>query len=254
MSPPSRFKRPELDRSEPIRSMTALFGPPRNGAPPRAADAAGASPGKDGVSRGVDLGYRVIDEYMRQGQSLARTMWSPRLAQETLGSDPQQLAGRMYQYASDLAGAWLEYMQAMMAQVPASPPPQPGAHAVGGFGLGTNGKTPEAKPPPPPAEARVEAPTAPSVSVQVSSRRRTEVTVDLKPGSLDALLSVYDLRARDSALPRISGVAADVSKADHRVTLRIEVPDGQPPGVYTGVIVDEASNLARGTLMVRVFE
>jgi hypothetical protein len=254
MSSSTRHKRPELDRFEPMRSLTGLFGPPRNGAPPRGTSAAsGTGSGADGVSRGVDLGYRVIEEYMRQGQSFARSVWSPRFAQEALGADPQQLAGRMYQYASDFAGAWLEYLQAMMAQVPSAPIPQPGGH-VAGFGLGDNGAATVAAPPAARPETTADAATAPTASVQIASRRRTEVTADLKPGPLDGTLSVFDLRARDASLPRISGVAADVSKTEHRITLRIEVPDDQPAGIYTGLIVDDATNLPRGTLTVRVFE
>jgi hypothetical protein len=208
----------------------------------------------------------VIEEYMRQGQSFARTLWSPKTAQEAFSTDPQQLAGRMYQYASDFAGAWLEYVQAMMAQVPSAPITQPGT-PLGGFGLSTNGtpatrstgqqapgpQAPVTQPPTQRTGPLSDTASQVAISVQISSKRRTEVTVDLRPGSLTGALSVLDLRATDGAAGRISSVTAEVSDAGHRVTFRIDVADDQPPGVYMGVVVDDGANLPRGALSVRVF-
>lgn len=264
MSQPNRPKRPELDRSEPIRGVGGLFGPPRQADGQTGAETTNGKgvSSSDGVSRGVDIGYRVIEEYMRQGQSFARTVWSPRFSQETFGADPAKLATRMYQYASDLGGAWLEYLQVTMAQVPSAPSPKPGTH-IPGFGIGSNGAAKPADLPTSPAQSGAEETrfttgheraAIPAVSVQIASKKRTEVTVDMKPGALDGSLTAFDLRARDAAVPRIATVSAEASKAENRVTVKIDVSDDQPVGIYTGLIVDDASNLPRGTLTVRVLE
>src|ERR1700691_5129885 len=71
-----RRTKPALDRYEPNRMFAGVFGPSVNGIGSAGgqAPARQASPG-DPVSRGVDVGYRVIDEYMRQGQAFAKTIW-----------------------------------------------------------------------------------------------------------------------------------------------------------------------------------
>jgi hypothetical protein len=163
----------------------------------------------------------------------------------------------MYQYASDLAGAWLEYLQVTMAQAPYVPVPRsPPGPRVGGFGVGVNAAPASSTEGP---ATRVDrghgqAAVPPTVSVQIASKRRTEVTADLKPGSAQDSLAILDLRARDAALPRISGVAIEATRSENRVTVRIEVSDEHRPAIYTGLIVDDATNLPRGTLTVRVFE
>ncbi|MEO6601419.1 MAG: hypothetical protein ABIQ16_16200, partial [Polyangiaceae bacterium] len=85
---PERIKRPPLPRSEPIRSWSTLFGAPgeATGAtantPPFGIPGmphipgipglnGGAGLGPEAVRRGVEMGYRVVDEYMKQGASAA---------------------------------------------------------------------------------------------------------------------------------------------------------------------------------------
>src|SRR5437879_12006363 len=81
-----RIKRPPLERTKPVRNASTLFSP----AGPRRADGAGQRgpeppqqdrAADDVVSRSVDQGYRVIDDYIRQGQKAAQRFdarsWSP---------------------------------------------------------------------------------------------------------------------------------------------------------------------------------
>jgi hypothetical protein len=239
-----------------------VFGPSVNGigSAGSQAPARQASPG-DPVSRGVDVGYRVIDEYMRQGQAFAKTIWPAGASGAAGPPDPQKMMERMFQYASDLASVWLEYAQVTMGQVPAASPfgapgRAPGATKVGGFDIGS-------KPAPTTGSGaqgvqkepieRVPAETA-SVSVDIVFRGRAEVTVDLKPGSSKAALAVHDLRERNPQLPRIAGVAIEGHAAENRVVVRLNLPDDQPPGTYAGLIVDDVTNLPMGTLSVRVLE
>jgi hypothetical protein len=235
MSSP-RHKKPELNRHDPVRHFAGVFGSSPN---PTAPSPEGA------VSRGVEMGYRVIEQYMRQGQTFAQAGW-PSRSSDASPTDPQKLTERMFQYASDLAGVWLEYAQAVgqASPSPASPGPArpaPAAPHVGGFDIGSRVD---------PGSSAV----PPRVSIDVVSRKRVELTVDLKPGAAATPLRVFDLRAGDPALPRISGVTIEALPQDHRVVVRIELPDDQPAGVYAGVIVDLESNVPHGTLSVRVFD
>ena len=100
MSASDRIRRPPLDRTEPIRAWSSLFG---------------AGPLNDVVTRSVELGYRVVDEYIRQGQKAAARFGSPSLGTETMASDMQDLGVRMVQYTSDVFGLWFEMMNVMLA-------------------------------------------------------------------------------------------------------------------------------------------
>jgi len=264
MSTPRRT-RPPLDRYEPIRTFGGVFGPPIAGAPSTASQATGEAPSGDAVSRGVDLGYRVIEEYMRQGQAFAKSVWPAAAGDSPAPRDPQRLMEKVYQYASDLASVWLEYAQTTMGQMPLSPPmpfaPPSTSRAraseappVGGFDIGSHS---ESKPDQNARAAQVEARErhsleTPSVSVDILSKGRAEVTVELKPGSPKAELAVHDLRAGNAKLPRISGVTVQGHASENRVLVRLKLPDDQPAGTYSGLIVDNKSNLPMGMLSVRV--
>lgn len=246
----SRFKRPELERSEPRRSFSGAFGP--------------SPPAAEGVARGVDLGYRVIDDYLRQGQNFARTLFD-RGTPDASASDPQRLAERMLHYASDLAAAWFEYVR-VVGSGAATCPPETGFGCVvpGAVSAAATGRADPFDIEPPPAGSPIDAtavspaPTAPEpasgtrIALTLASKQPAEVVIDLKPGSAGSQLSAHDLRARDPALPRISGVLVASDAQSDLVTIEIQVPDDQPAAAYHGIILDEATNLPRGTLSLRV--
>ncbi len=245
---------PRLRRTGPVRNWDGLFGSPRDAKPPVGGPPPepGHRPPASSVTRGVDLGYRVIEEYMRQGEAFARSNGSTRGTSAPSAADPRKLTERMVEYASDLAAAWLEFVQMTMPAPPASQTSPRPATEPGGFDIGRAAPTPAD-----PAAVRTEAyvPELPwGTSIEMASKRRVEVTLDLKPEAGGALLRAHDLRARDPEIPRIRGISVTASAPDRRVLLRIDVPDDQPPGTYTGVIVEDASNLPRGTLAVRIFE
>jgi hypothetical protein len=249
-------RRPEPERTQPIRSWTTLFGA---GAPPpaRPASAPPASPAPaptDPVSRGVEAGYRVIDDYVRQGQSAARLVWGPVLGGANgavPGSeDLQQRMGMMVRSATDLMTMWLElFGSAPWTRMPGFPfapaTPAPGAVPIAPFSMGP--------PPPPPAPVPASAPVSPApiISIDVASARRTEVIVDLPQRQLPDKLRVLDLRAPDGEAPRLGGVTIERPGED-RLVVRLRVPDDHPPGLYSGLILDEATSLPRGTLAVRI--
>ncbi len=249
MSSRDRPKRPELDRSQPIRNWSTLFGPPTAPKP-------GSPVGNDAVSSGVETGYRVIDEYVRQGQEFAQKVWAPLGSVGGLGADPQKLTERMFQSASDLASGWLQFMQTAMPTAPfatatsAATPPRPEG-PVGGFDIGSSqpaggGVKQDA--------ATGESASSPVVSVEIDSKKRAELFVDLKPGAAQLKLAAHDLRATDSTLPRIGGIVCETHPSENRVAVRVKIPPKQPAGTYSGLVVDDATNLPRGTLSVRVFD
>lgn len=136
-----RIRRPKLPRTAARRSLSVLFVPPPAAATAGGAAAAGsgatAAPWNDVIARSVELGYRVIDDYVRQGEQVARTFGSPAAAAPAFGSpaaaaaapafvDPQDFARRMSQYAMDVTTLWLQMLQV-------TPDAAPWARAFAGF-------------------------------------------------------------------------------------------------------------------------
>ena len=254
-----RITRPFAPRTTPIRSVYALFG---SGGADRADSPSG--PGEawnEVVSRSVELGYRVIDDYVRQGERMARAM-SDRGAspQDMLGGDPQELARRMTQYAMDFAGLWFQMIQSASAGFPSG---MAGPFANLGFPPAPAWTTPTPTAPPArepayaargvPADA---SPTTPGrmlrMRVAIESTLPVEVSVDLRQEAGARPMSLQSLRAADAAKPRLSEVSISRASAEEPYVLRVRVPAGQPAGVYNGVVVEEESGLPVGTVSLRV--
>jgi hypothetical protein len=265
-----RIKRPEPERTAPVRNWGTVFGPPGRTTPP---GVGGAPPSgaRDPVSRGVEAGYRVIDEYLRQGQAAARAVWAPFIPGGQAGPAPwspwtggaaggpghapplpdemQQRMGTMLRYATDLAMMWMDFI---------------GMGAPGGAAARTPGAGPftagsEVIAPPPPAAAPRAEPMreaaasdqATVITLEVASMRPVEVSVDLRPRSAGLALKVHDLRAPEVEA-RLGGITITGLPDEDRVIVRLRVADDLPAGVYSGLILDERTSLPRGTLSVRV--
>ncbi len=309
MSADERIKRPPPERTGPVRNWSTLFGPPGRpptpgdptvppigmgaspppgwpgppisgtpgmpfpfpppgGFPMPGAPPFGAPPGR-GVAQGVAAGYRVIEEYLRQGQSVARSMWGGGSgngnAWPTYGAgDPQQLVSGLTRQASQLAGMWLDMLNLVVPGTLGGYGAPP-AGTAGPFWMGAEPPPGPAWPAAPPGPARGEAPrSAPApapvdtrgdptaVVVEVQSTRPTEVSLELRPRSLGLALRVHELRAPAADAPRLTEVNITADAEEERVKVTVRVPDGHPPGVYSGVILDERTSLPRGTLTVRV--
>lgn len=252
-----RVKKPEPERVQPIRSWGVVFGtPPSQGT---------AQPGTP-VSHGVEMGYRVIEEYLRQGQNVARAMGFsfPGGPGGTPFDDGlQNHMGAMLRSFSDFASLWMDLMGRMGARggfagpgagvAPAAGRADP--FAVGGPGeAGAPGRrSPRVPGPMAPSvapEARVAAPLG--LSLDIESSRRVELSVELHPRTSGMSLVVHDLRAPEPDKPRLTGVKLELLPDEERLVLRLRVPEGHPSGIYSGLILDERTSLPRGTLCVRI--
>jgi len=223
MNPHDRAKKPEPERTQPIRDWWTVFGAPGATPPPPSQQA----PCADSVSRGVEMGYRVIDEYLRQGQSVARALWAPSLGGTPSQDELQQRMGMMFRSFSDFMGLWLELLGR------STPQRGPATGSAGPFTVGT-----EAGPP--------------GFSLALESARRVEVSVDLRPGSPDRPLKVLDLRAPEPDSPPLTEVSLETEPSGNRVRVRLRIPDAAAAGVYSGIILDARTGLPHGTLCVRI--
>ena len=249
-----RATKPSLNRSKPIRSWSKAFG----GAPAstsnkstksaKSPDAAKTAKTANGtVADGVRLGYRVIDDYLKKGQEAAQTLGGA--GGETLkaaSSEVQRLTQRMFQYASDLASAWMELVQTMTAT----------GLANDEASTKNGAQRPAAREEQAPAPGR-QAPSDPSdqpcaVSLEIESPLPTETTIDLRRRAIDHPVEVQPLSSNDPGSPRITGISIEALPKVGRVLVRVRVPPKQPAGVYRGLFIDRSTNLPCGTLAIRV--
>jgi hypothetical protein len=274
-----------------MRSLSTLFGTaiarwpaapsaaaqaPSGGSGESDGSGAAARPTPDGawadvVARSVELGYRVIDDYVRQGERVARGMSPGGATPDAVLGSTQEVAGRMAQYATDLASLWLQVWQAAgvapaawstvpFAGFPISPA------ASGAFGVPFPWGALFGAPPYPAAAATRAAPEPPRsepagareaarptrVAVSVSSPYPVQVTLDLRPDAGARRIVAQALRSPDGEKPRLSDVAVVAGGPDEPLTLRIRVPLGQPAGIYNGIVIEEESGLPVGTVSLRV--
>lgn len=246
MSKRERVTRPEVDRIEPDRSFSAAFVPPSDVAPRAASDAppasreAAAGNGRDASYEAVNSAYRVIDEYMRQGQRFAEEFWLPSSDGSSANAQFPRMLERFLRSAGDMGTAWIEMMTAGVR------PPPADTGARGTAGPFVAGRRPE-----PPSEPAAEvAPAAAGFSIAIESTRRVRVSVDASNGLLDT--EALPLTGADRALAHTRGPVVQIEATDGRTVLRVVVPEDQAAGAYHGVLLDRRSQRPVGTISVRV--
>lgn len=240
-----RLHKEDSARTEPNRNWSTLYRQPHSwgfhttsAEPPVTAQEKQEPRSENIVSHGVELGYRVVEEHIRQGQHTAQQINNhpPNSHPRTVKSDIQTLIERLARYYTDLGSVWGDLINSLAADPnfldnllrPLQPQPVPAMH---------NG-TPKNR--------------AATVAIEVTSPRPTQVILDLHPGAEGLLLTTPGLHAVDSQKPPLTEVIFEPSIDDGNLCLRIRVPDGHPPGTYTGVIVDREAHVPRGTLSIRI--
>ena len=222
-------RRPIPERTGPIRSWTELLrraerpgapdSPPSH-QPEESADAAAG----DGAPGAVNLAYRVIEDYMHEGQATAeRTVKDARHGGRAEGSF-QALSERLLGDAL----VWLEHAAKLWGRF--DPPDAPS-----------------------PTPRQDSAPAGSTVfRAHVRSSAPVEIRLDLDSGAAGRPLGVHGLRCQDPAAPTIDG--ATLAPVDDTGIYRISVsvPEGQPAGGYSGVVYDTRDGSVQGTLAVCV--
>jgi hypothetical protein len=241
-----RLKRPRLERVQPIRSWSTLFkAPTADGSGTNSADNKGGASLQDVVSRSVELGYRVVDEYVRQGQKAAQRLNDRSYGVQAIAGDAQDLAMRMLEHASDFAAVWLEFVQIAAAG---------NATASSSAGEDAAKTKPDERPnaAAPASRSKDASPERLRVRIEMLSTQPTEVSLDINPDAARLPLIVHALRAVDPDKPRLSEVSFEAGADKQPGCLRIHVPPGQPAGIYSGLMIDEQTSRPVGSVSVRV--
>ena len=243
-----RVRRPPPERQGPIRNWWTLFAPPAGAASPGAAG--------DPIARGVEAGYRVIEDYLRRGQEVARGVppWASLagmgVAPPTGAEDLQRRMAPLLRMMTEAATMWMSVLGASPPGFAASaPPPPPGVRPFTDIEEPVSRATQPPATSPPTAHATHDAPT---IEIALPGPRAVTVSIYLRPGAASGALSVNDLIADGAGGERLSGVALIAHDEDGRVEVRLPALDGLAAGCYRGVIIDAGSSVARGMLSVRI--
>jgi len=202
------------------------------------------------VKRGVELGYRVIDDYIKQGTAVANSFAGPTKGQVPSTQDLPKMAERMMQYGSDFASIWFDAMAVMISNFDGT---GPGARPAG--------FPPPGQSPPPVRAPTGRGPTSrssdnlqppPRLSLEIRCSQAIEVLVTLDEPISSSTFVVEDLRAR-SGSKKIKGAALEMPESPAgAIRIRIQVPSRTPSGRYSGAILDAVANNPRGRLTVIV--
>ena len=226
-----RLHRQDPERTAPIRNASTYL----RDAPPGAdkpQSKASAGPAESAVAHGVQLGYKVIEEQIREGQRLAQQLRRSGSKAGDAGTDELgELIERVLRLYKEMGAVCFSAVE-VLAKSPL---------VRSGIARAWQGKP----------EPRVE-PGA-RFSVDVACSRRTQVSIDLQPHAERFIPLVHALHAADPTIPPLTAVRFEVDHETARHALLVTIDDTQLPATYTGVIADSATNEPRGTLSVRIF-
>jgi hypothetical protein len=243
MTTNERRRRPPLDRTSPLRDWSALLGGAAAGTPGPGDDRPRSDPASrvtDAVSKSVELGYRVVDDYLQQGQRVARRLSDGGSAPEVLATEIQDLGARMARYASDFMAAWMELIELTARGGAAPMRPSPAASHEDDGPTMQPGPAAAPRPAPPANGARVR--------IALTSALPVAVDVDFRPERVTGpAVRAHALRALEPEKPRIEEVALGGCGTAEPPTLTIRIPPDQPAGSYEGLLVDEATNRPVGS-------
>jgi hypothetical protein len=173
---------------------------------------------------------------------MAEQFWMPAMGSNGPPNEYRRLFERFMRSAGEMGNAWFE----MMNQWSSPPRRTEAPHGTAGpFGAGRTTGPLEGDPGPGAVER---APTSAGFSVQVESTQRFRISVDLLDASEVGDIELRELVACDRALPPISNVELESDASGRTMTVRVRVPDGQPQGVYNGMLLERGTHRPRGTV------
>lgn len=241
-----RLRRKDPARTEPNRSWGQLF---RQSSADSAfeTDSSGANGASsddksinEAVSEAVDLGYKIIEEQISHGKRVAEQVSSRNYTSNSVGDDASEVVRRLLQFYTDFGSICFDMIETISRSSILSDGVQnlmnPKSAAAEGAGeKPINGSAGFGNLP---------------LDVQSARPARVEINLDGVPN--DCSLGVHALCALDPEKPPLRDIAFLYDDHSERPTLKVRVPADQPSDVYTGVVIDTATNLARGTISIRI--
>jgi hypothetical protein len=215
-----RLKRPTPARTEPIRNMSTLL----------ESDGRPSPHASSFVEAGVQMGYRVIEDYIRQGQRMAEEIRTTFSGKDSGPRDPERAGGDLMELTERLLRDWILWGVRL-------------AETFDGFG-GAKQRSGE-------KSSGVVAGSS-QFSVQVDASRPVEVSLDLDAITRADRVRVHPLVSADLSHPVLEDISLLPAEGSQPIRVRIRVPAEQPEGCYSGVVFCSDRERPCGTLTVRV--
>jgi hypothetical protein len=212
---------------------------------------------EEAISGMVQQSSAFIEEQIRAGQLAAERLRDGIANSRQLNADITTLVENLVATTKDVGATWLDLISIIIRAIGTQPsngggssgggtphtPPAPGVTVTRS---GTSGGATTLSSTTPANNTIVGVPP----QIVVKGVHVKSVVLDLRPRSLRFVPLVQQLIAAD--LKRSFSAKFAMSSDSLSLILTVNVPDGQPPGTYTGVIVDSRTNEAGGTLSVTV--
>ncbi len=218
-----RLHRADPARTAPVRNFSKLYrsNSVNESGPAKAAqrDAADITP----PAEGVELAYSVIDKHIAEGRRAAEGFSNQAYTTRVPSDNLQVLVERMLRFQSEMIPLWIETLATLVKVDPSRNGHAPGTDAHPQSNGGPNGET---------------------MAVSIS--------VELRPNSESQSLVALGLSSVDQRKPMLKDVSLGPDEVVGRVKLRLRIPESQPPGTYSGVIVNRETGETRGTLSIRI--
>src|SRR5271163_2533762 len=238
MSERDWLRREEPERTGPIRNFSGLYqmsglntGSPSPLGPSSSDGSSDVSPG-DRREESVGLAYSVIEKHISDGKRNAGQFNNKPYNTNTLTDGLQDVLERTIRSQIELLPGWIDALGSAFRIEPSRLPYPPASPAKSQF----NGAAKQASRP---------------VSIEVTSIRPVRVSINFsESGEPQPVVALRD--GLDETKPQLSDVRFAFDAASGEMNVRISVPDNQPPGVYSGVIVSQGTGEPLGTLSVRI--
>jgi hypothetical protein len=257
-----RMRREDPERETPDRRASEHI---RRNARPQSSGKHGDRDSKPRISKTVEQAISgmvqqssaFIEEQIRAGQLAAERLRDGIANSRQLKADINTLVENLVATTKDVGATWLDLISIIIRAIGTQPsngggssgggtphtPPAPGVTVTRS---GTSGGATTLSSTTPANNTIVGVPP----QIVVKGVHVKSVVLDLRPRSLRFVPLVQQLIAAD--LKRSFSAKFAMSSDSLSLILTVNVPDGQPPGTYTGVIVDSRTNEAGGTLSVTV--
>ena len=249
MDNPNRLRRKDPIRKGPIRNPSTYFRDSKSWKEQETqtgqtqSERPGPSDSMDDVvTHGVKLGYEVIEKYLLQGQKVAEEIRNGSHPGHSNEEDWEKLVGNMLRLYRDMSGFWIDAVEVIMRS------PDFLSNFMGVIGSNGHAESPRTEKN---ANQTVNGKNM-KVAVEIVSKRRAQVTLDLRPHPVQGILHVHSLHAPDPHIPPLTNVAFRIDSDVPGPVLALNIPDEQPAATYTGVVVEQKTNEARGTICVRL--
>lgn len=234
-----RFRRQTPARSTPLRNWSGLYKPPNPASNTTDADRRASAQAELSSTTGqaVNAAYRVVEKHLLAGRRAAEHfagLYKPERSRTS--PDLSAIVERLIRQSMDLIPLWFEMLDALAQTELNNSATEPAAAR----------NSEEAK------QKNTSSRNGESVNaVKIESTSPVEIVLDLRQPVDGVPLRVLGLCTVEEGKPPITGVAFEAPMNGGRPTLSIRIPNGQPPGVYSGVVVDHTGHPA-GTLSLRL--